>query len=255
MRKLTKNLIKVICNGTFTDINNRAIPYRVYVELPDCIDEWLKSNIKNRYIKQTIRNGKELLHNNKEKENINYYDIKEILSLFVEEINDRGESGIIITDKIPSFYNKSILDFNYAELQDFAVAFGLHDIPVDGSIDDMRKKAVESYLINIEKLPKDNLRDLSFYKYDRRTLKSYIEFSERDKKLLTIVKHLNRDIEEFSYREKIIKGERTLGDVLKKQLNTDNDNNRTIEQKDEGLYANIDINSIEENVLNGLESL
>lgn len=75
--------------------------------------------------------------------------------------------------------------------------------------------------------------------------RAYIEFSERDKKLLTIVKHLNRDIEEFSYREKIIKGERTLSDVIRKQSNTTN-NNEYREQKDEGLYANIDINSFEE---------
>ena len=238
-RKLTKNIIKVICNGSFIDVNNKTIPYRVMVELPNCLDEWLKSNIKNRYIVRTIRQGKELTSDNKEVENKYYYDIRNVREINIEQTDKNGESAIIETDRIPSFYGKSIFNFNIGELQDFATAFGLHEIQTKGDIDVLRKDAILAYLKRVKKLKEEDIKSLSFYKYDKTRQKYYIEFSEEDKKSTIINNFINVDIEEFKEQdEEIEQGTKSIGDLFR-DINDNNDisNNNTninIEDNEEG---------------------
>lgn len=195
------------------------------VKLPDCIDEWLLSNIKRRYIKRAIKEGKQLLPDGKEKANVGYTEINDVISVSLEETKSDGESAIETTEEVPSFYGKSIVDFSYNELQDFAVAFGLHDIPVYASIDKMRGKAVESYLLNVKKINKKTLEKLSFFRYDEKNQKVYFKFSNSDKEMLVISKHENVDINEYNNRNKVKKDIITLKDIMNPTIPDDDENN------------------------------
>ena len=190
-RQTTDKLIEVIINGAFVDVEKTIRPYRVKIEMPDCIDEWLLSNIKTRYALQTLRKGKEYQNQNtnqttnqtekdkentKEKssgnkneiENKSYLNASRVITVNIEEIDENGNNLIKITNKLPSFYNKSIFNFSYLQLQDFSVAFGLHEIKTGGeSIETMRMNAFLEYLNKVKGIDENKIKQFSFYKYDK----------------------------------------------------------------------------------------
>ncbi len=109
MRELNKNIINVVVSGKFVDINERKINYRVLVSLPNCIDEWLLSNIINRYLLETIKNCKEYREDGKLVTNEDYALVSGIKSARIEYTDKRGKSLLLDTGKVPTFYGKSPL--------------------------------------------------------------------------------------------------------------------------------------------------
>lgn len=173
MRELNKNIINVVVSGKFVDINERKINYRVLVSLPNCIDEWLLSNIINRYLLETIKNCKEYREDGKLVTNDDYALVSGIKSARIEYTDKRGKSLLLDTGKVPTFYGKSIFDCSYMELQDMATAFGLHEIRVDDTVEDLQKNTVIAYLKRIKGLTDKQLKEMSFYRYDKLRMKYY----------------------------------------------------------------------------------
>ena len=212
MRKLNSNLITVVANGIFSDINSRNINYRVQLELPNCIDEWLVSNIKNRYILSAIMEGKEYINEKSTKENKSYLEVKEIKTINIEEetIKDTG--------KTPSFYGKSIFDFSEREIQDFATAFGIHSITKSGNVEELRKQAIVGYLKTVKGITDEQLKEYSFYKYDKARMKHYFDFSEvsKDKVIINVKDFVSIDYErEFKNNDEVIEtGNKDIGDLF-----------------------------------------
>lgn len=209
---LTPHEMTIAVNGVFVDINNNQVPYRVQVKMPDCIDEFLKSNIKSRYILYTLKQGKELKSDGKLVNNEKYQEVASVLTVVVEK-NSRK-----LLETYPSFYGKSLLDLNEREIQDFATAFGLHDIlaKID-DIDEARTKLVKSFLKNILKLEESKIKNLSFYRFDKARQQEYFEFSDNDVKEFTInTEDFNCvDVEEFKEQDEVIKqGKKSVSDVL-----------------------------------------
>ena len=197
MRTINKNIISVVVSGDFVDINNRIINYRVLVKLPNCVDEWLLSNITNRYLFESIRNCQEYNDNGKFTKNEHYADIKAIKTARIEWTDKKGKSLITDTGQIPTFYGKSIFDFTYMELQDFATAFGIHEIKINGEVEELQKQAVVGYLTRIKKMTENDIRNMSFFKYDKTRMKHYIDFDEKDKQSAIVNKWKSADKEEF----------------------------------------------------------
>ncbi len=53
------------------------------------------------------------------------------------------------------------------ELQDIATAFGLHEIKVDDTLKELQKNMVIAYLTRIKKIPEKQLKEMSFYRYNK----------------------------------------------------------------------------------------
>lgn len=220
MREVNKNIISVVVSGTFLDINNRKINYRVQVNLPNCMDEWLLSNIVNRYLLEAIRNCKEYKEDGKLVNNDDYSLASSIDSAKIEYTNKKGEPLLLDTGKEPTFYGKSIFDCSYMELQDIATAFGLHEIRVDEDLDELKKNVVLAYLIRIKGIPENKLKEMSFYRYDKKRMNYYIEFSDMDKKQAIINKYVCADLEEFEEEEKVLNGFRDMSELFDAKENT-----------------------------------
>ena len=222
MRKVNQDIINVVVSGKFTDINNRKVNYRVQVSLPNCIDEWLLSNIINRYLLETIKNCKEYREDGKIVDNESYALISSIKSAKIEWTDKKGKSLLVDTGKIPSFYGKSIFDCSYMELQDMATALGLHEVRVDDTLEGLQKAIVIAYLTRIKKISEKKLKEMSFYKYDKKRMKYYIEFSETDKKQAVIHEYQCADFEEFDEEETVLNGFRNMEDLFGKTKNIPN---------------------------------
>ncbi len=214
MRELNQNIINVVVSGKFIDINDRKVNYRVLVSLPNCMDEWLLSNIINRYLLEAIKNCKEYVDEGKFIDNENYGLVSSIKSAKIEYTDKKGKSLLIDTGKIPSFYGKSIFDCSYMELQDMATAFGLHEIRVDDTLEELQKNMVIAYLTRIKKIPEKQLKEMSFYRYDKIRMKYYIEFDNFDKKQAIIGNYQCADLEEFEEGEKVLNGFRTIAELF-----------------------------------------
>jgi hypothetical protein len=61
MRKITDKLIEVVVNGEFWNSENHLVPYRVKISMPDCMDEYMVSNIKRRYLFKAVKSGMEYI--------------------------------------------------------------------------------------------------------------------------------------------------------------------------------------------------
>lgn len=229
MRKVNQNIINVVVSGKFLDINDRKINYRVQVSLPNCIDEWLLSNIINRYLLETIKNCKEYREDGKVVDNESYGLISSIKSAKIEWTDKKGKSLLVDTGKVPSFYGKSIFDCSYMELQDIATAFGLHEIKVDDTLEELQKNMVIAYLTRIKKISEKQLKEMSFYKYDKTRMKYYIEFSKFDKKQAIINSYQCADFEEFEEEDKALNGFRDMGELFGETKDT---SNKTAELKE-----------------------
>jgi hypothetical protein len=221
VRKTTDKLIEVIVNGTYADVENIIKTYRVKVEMPDCLDEWLMTNIKNKYILQTIKRGKEY-QNKKEIENADYLKASTVKSLNIEEIDENGNSLLKVTDKLPSFYGKSLFNFSYSELQDFSVAFGLHTIRNYGSIETMRMDAFLEYLQKIKGIDENKIKQFSFYKYDKVRRKYSLELSEEERNGFIIDRRECYDLKEFHNQDtRISEGNRSVLDLVKLRVESE----------------------------------
>lgn len=230
MREVNQNVITVIVNGTFIDINSRQINYRVQVSLPNCIDEWLLSNITNRYLLEVIRNGKEYTQDNKLIDNKDYFLANSIKSAEIEWTDRNGKNLVIDTGNIPTFYGKSIFECSYMELQDIATALGLHEIRTDETLEELKKNVVLAYLIRIKKIPEKKLKEMSFYRYDKKRMKYYIEFSETDKKRAIINNYQCADLEEFEEEEKVLNGFRDMGELFDDKETIIKDKKETVKE-------------------------
>jgi hypothetical protein len=226
---LKKEIIEIIVKGVFVDIERKSMPYRVKIEMPDCIDEWLLSNIK-RYVLPTIKQGKELkgdkLVDNKFYQAVNKINITEI------EANNDGDLRTY-TQKIPSFYGKSLFDFTFSEIQDFAVAFGLHQIKTGGNLDELKKDAFLQYIKLIKNIDDTQIKNFSFYKYDKLRRKYYLELTDYEKRNFIINEHECVDIKEFEEQDKkILEGQKSIFDIIKPEIkNTqEKDNKITTEE-------------------------
>jgi hypothetical protein len=218
VRKTTDSLIEVIINGTYTDVENNVKPYRIKIEMPDCIDEWLLPNIKHRYALNYLRKGKEF-KNDKEVDNKDYLNVAKINVINVEEIDENGNNTIKTLNKLPSFYGKSLFNFTYFELQDFSTAFGLHSIRETGeNIESMRMTAFLEYLDKVKGISGDQVKQFSFYKYDRTRRHYYLELNEEEKKNFIIDKRECVDLKYFEEQDERIKeGNRSILDLLDKK--------------------------------------
>lgn len=214
MREVNQNVITVVVSGTFIDINKRIINYRVQVSLPNCLDEWLLSNITNRYLLEVIRNGKEYTPSGKLVDNKDYSLVNSIKSAEIEWTDRNGKNLIIDTGNIPTFYGKSIFDCSYMEIQDIATALGLHEIRTDETLEELKKNVVLAYLTRIKKIPEKKLKEMSFYIYDKKRMKYYIEFSETDKKKAVINNYQCADLEEFEEEERVLNGFRDMSELF-----------------------------------------
>lgn len=214
MREVNKNIINVVVSGKFTDINDRNINYRVLVSLPNCIDEWLLSNITNRYLLEALKNCKEYKEDGTLMDNEDYGRVASIKSVRIEYTDKTGKSLLMDTGKIPSFYGKSVFDCSYMELQDIATAFGLHEIKVDDTMEELQKNTIIAYLTRIKKIPESKLKEMSFYRYDKKRMKYYIEFDETDRRHAIINKYQCADLEEFEEEERILNGFRHMTELF-----------------------------------------
>jgi hypothetical protein len=214
MRNVTDKIIEVAVSGEFWNTEKHTVPYRVKISLPDCLNEYLLTNIKNRYIFRAIKNGMEY-SNGKEKENKEYYRVGKVKTYKIEFYDDNGESAVIVTDKTPSFYSKSIFKMSRNELQDFSVAFGLHKIPAAGDVEESRKIAFIEYLDKIKGINEEKLKTFSFYKYDTLRRKYYFEFTEEELENAKIHNHECHDLKEFAENdEKIASGKQSVLDLF-----------------------------------------
>ena len=206
LKNIKKNhIMQVMVKGEFKDINGRNIPYRTIIEMPYCIEEWLISNIKNRYILESIQKGYEYKEDKKER-NLIYDGVEKVMTINIESIKDSG--------KEPTFYNKSIFDFNYSEIQDFSVAFGIHEINKEGTIEELRQQALFGYLKNIKGLTEEKIKQFSFYKYDKKRMRHYIEFDNNDKEIAVIKRYRNADVKEFEEKDIKTMDKRRLSDIM-----------------------------------------
>jgi hypothetical protein len=213
-REITDRIIEVIVNGTYEDAENKTRLYRVKVLMPDCLDEWLYSNIKSRYALKAILKGKEY-RDGKEVENKEYLKASRLLSLTIEETDEKGNDLLRVTDRRPSFYGRSLFTFTNIEIQDFAVAFGLHSIRTHGSIENLRMEAFLEYLRQLKGIDDRNLVQFSFYKYDKTRKKHYIEISEEEKSRIVFSRRECCDLREFREQdEKIKTGHRSISELL-----------------------------------------
>lgn len=243
MREINQNIINVVVSGTFIDINNRQINYRVQVNLPNCIDEWLLSNITNRYLLEVIRNGKEYTPSGKLTDNKDYSLVSSIKSAEIEWTDRNGKNLIIDTGNIPTFYGKSIFDCSYMEIQDIATALGLHEIRTDETLEELKKNVVLAYLTRIKKIPEEDLKEMSFYRYDKKRMKYYIEFSETDKKRAIINNYQCADLEEFEEEERVLNGFRDMSElfddketITKKETSKETSNKKDKESKLDDIF-------------------
>jgi hypothetical protein len=180
-RITTDRMIEVIVNGIFEDSENKLKTYRIKLFMPDCIDEWIHSNIKNRYGLKSIQRGKEY-KDGKEIENKEYLKASKLISINIEETDEMGNNLIKVTNKCPTFYGRSLFTFTNIEIQDFATAFGLHKVKTQGSIENLRMDAFLEYLEKIKQIDENKVKQFSFYKYDKARRKHYIEISDEEKK-------------------------------------------------------------------------
>ena len=248
MRKVNENIISVVVSGDFVDINNRLINYRVLVKLPNCVDEWLLSNIINRYLFETIRNCQEYNDNGKFTKNDNYANIKAVKTAKIEWTDRKGKSLIVDTGQKPSFYGKSIFDFSYMELQDFATAFGIHEIKVNGEVEELQKQAVIGYLIRIKGISDEKIKKMSFFRYDEKRMKYYIDFDEKDKAAAVIRKYKCADLNEFEKQDYT----NLKGRIKLEKIFDDEDNE---EEKIDTLENSEDLNVFEEKQENNINVL
>jgi hypothetical protein len=219
VRKTTDKIIEVIVNGTYADVENNIRNYRVKVCMPDCIDEWIMANIKNRYILATLKKGKEFLSNGKEANNLDYLNVASVKRITIEEVDDYGKSLIVVTDRLPSFYEKSLFNFSFLEIQDFSTAFGLHKVQTTGSIEKMKKTIFLEYLEKVKGLSEAEIKDFSFYKYDKVRKTYTLELTDEEKNNFIIKKRVCLDSKQFDDEDiRIVNGNRSLLDLLDKNI-------------------------------------
>ncbi len=136
--------------------------------------------------------------------------------------------------KLPLYSNflgrrADIFDCSYMELQDIATAFGLHEIRVDDTVEDLQKNTVIAYLKRIKGLTDKQLKEMSFYRYDKLRMKYYIEFDKFDKKQAILNNYYCADLEEFEEEEEALNGFRSISELFddsnSKRPIVDNDNN------------------------------
>jgi hypothetical protein len=183
-REVTPYLRNASVSGTFATDNGEQVKFKVVITLPDCHDEWILSNIKNRYILNYLKDEGNSKKNNNEK----YKEAAYIKTIKIDEESPENK----LTNKKPSFYGKSIFDFTYQECQDFAASFGLHAVEVNKSLDYLRKQCFIEYLdkrydindrqnktsTNYNK--SKDIKTYSFYKYDKIKNTYYIEIENKD---------------------------------------------------------------------------
>mgnify|MGYP001150762230 FL=1 len=73
---------------------------------------------------------------------------------------------------------------------------------------------VIAYLTRIKKIPEKQLKEMSFYRYDKIRMKYYIEFDNFDKKQAIIGNYQCADLEEFEEGEKVLNGFRTIAELF-----------------------------------------
>lgn len=137
---------KVQVSGTYYTGNDEIIDFDLEGTIPGCIEDEIHSHMINRYVPMWLREDKE-----------GYPDrVNRVREVFVEDYAE--------ADAEFSFVGKDVRDMDYNELQDFAVAKGLRDVPLYkvGARSHQREVAYVSYLTNVQKSPPDdqfNLRD------------------------------------------------------------------------------------------------
>jgi hypothetical protein len=212
-RNVTNNLIEVTVTGIFLTYDKKKINYCVRIKTPDCDDLFLGSIIKARYLKAAILQGKEYTANG-ETPNDKYAYLSRIITMYVDM------ESIKVLDEQPSFYGKSLFDFDYTEIQDFAVAFGLSRIPTDGQLKTLRDFAFKEYVTNVLGRKKE---DFTFYKYDSARRYYYFDLDDETKKKFTIGKRYNREEDKLNPDE-IVNKDVVDTETLIDEFNTANGN-------------------------------
>jgi hypothetical protein len=207
-RKITQNLIEVITYGSFLDNDNKRANYRVKIIMPDCGIHFLDGYIQARYLKPKLLSGKEWT-GSEEVRNERYLNFRKVLEIYTEK------DTVKITNKKPSFFNKSLFEFDYAEIQDFATIYNLFKISNSGSLEDLRTQAFEEHVRNILEIKDEEMKEFKFYKYDKLTGKNYVQLDEKTKRNYKIYpaeedEELNDDV------EKNQEGTKDITDVLNK---------------------------------------
>lgn len=130
-------MMKVICSGAFRNNKEMNDFSDFVIVMPDCPDEWIKSNCINRCF---VRMAEKVFKKR----------IDSIHSLYVDAVEKdyKGKDG---KETKPSCCGKNIKSLTWDELQDLAIMFCLREIPLyrQGDLRTAREIAYKEYLTKI----------------------------------------------------------------------------------------------------------
>jgi hypothetical protein len=141
-------MLEVTCSGAYRNNGNLEDFTDLKMLMPDCPEEWVKSNAINRcFMMQAEKTFKKR--------------VDSIHSLYIDSVeklapqkNKKGEE----VELLPSCCGKKIKSLNWEELQDLAMMFCLRAIPLYRSCD-LRSARVTAYKEYVNKIAGGNLED------------------------------------------------------------------------------------------------
>lgn len=141
-------MLEVTCSGAYRNNGNLEDFTDLKLIMPDCPEEWIKSNAINRcFVMQA--------------EKIFKKRIESIHSLYVDNVEalkpKKGKDGVEEV-LVPSCCGKNIKSLNWEELQDLAMMFCLRAVPLYRSCD-LRQARVIAYREYVNQISGGNLAD------------------------------------------------------------------------------------------------
>lgn len=160
-------MIKLEVNGEVINLDNRVQGFSVKVVMSDCPDNFIKGNLKVRYLPEIIR----------KEEKISFSHIR----IFEIEKLERD-------NKKASFYNKTIFDMTKSELRDLCCEFCFMNVNTNQSLDKIQQEVAVEWIKRHHGYKK--IEDTAFYIINKADNTGYIDYNlmAQNKETLFIVK-------------------------------------------------------------------
>ena len=148
-------------------VGNVPEVFNVSLTMSDCPFEFIKGNLRYRYLDEAIRK--------KLKKSFSY-----IRSFNIEKAEQ--------TNEVASFYGKSIFEMSKSELRDMCCEFCYMNVDTETSQELVQQQTAEEWLKR--KLGYNSIKDTAFYIYNSKDNTSYIDYnamkSEEAKELFMV---------------------------------------------------------------------